>query len=81
MRLNIFVNEMASFGPFSAFIKGCIAFCSSGRNGDRPTRRDDNPQDTEVFAVERHGFPEQFVSFCALCGVQCDGVVQLSLDS
>ena len=27
------------------------------------------PQDTKVFAVERYGLPEDFVSFRALCGV------------
>ena len=29
-----------------------------------------NPQGMKVFAVERPGFPEDFVSFPALCGVQ-----------
>ena len=29
-----------------------------------------NPQGMKVFAVERHGLPEDFVSFLALCGVQ-----------
>ena len=29
-----------------------------------------NPQDMKVFAVERHGLPEDFVSFRALCGKQ-----------
>ena len=30
-----------------------------------------NPQGMKVFAVERHGLPEDFVSFAALlCGVQ-----------
>ena len=29
-----------------------------------------NPQGLKVFAVERPGLPEDFVSFHALCGVQ-----------
>ena len=29
-----------------------------------------NPQGTNVLAVERHGVPEDFVSFRTLCGVQ-----------
>ena len=29
-----------------------------------------NPQGMKVFTVERHGLPEDFVSFPALCGVQ-----------
>ena len=29
-----------------------------------------NPQGMKVFAVERHGLAEDFVSFRALCGVQ-----------
>ena len=29
-----------------------------------------NPQGMTVFAVERRGLPEEFVSFSALCGVQ-----------
>ena len=34
-----------------------------------------NPQDMKVFAVERHGLPEDFVSFRALCGVQSPPLV------
>ena len=71
MRLNIFVNEMASFGPFSAFIKGCIAFCSSGRNGDRPTRRDDNPQGMEYLPLRDMSFLNNSCPFvlCVVCNV------------
>ena len=29
-----------------------------------------NPQGMKAFAVERHGLPEHFVYFPALCGVQ-----------
>ena len=34
-----------------------------------------NPQGMKVFAVERHGLPEDFVSFPALCGVQSSPLV------
>ena len=34
-----------------------------------------NPQGMRVFAVERHGLPEGFVSFPALCGVQSSPLV------
>ena len=61
---------MAPFGPFTAFIKGCSTYDRDGRNGGRPTRRDGKPQDMKVISVERHGLPEDFVSFRALCGVQ-----------
>ena len=29
-----------------------------------------NPQSMKVFAVEKHGLPEDFMYFRALCGVQ-----------
>ena len=29
-----------------------------------------NPRGMKVFAVERHGLPQDFVSFCTLCEVQ-----------
>ena len=34
-----------------------------------------NPQRMKVFAVERHGLPEEFAYFCALCGVQSSPLV------
>ena len=34
-----------------------------------------NPQGMIVFAVERHGLPEDSVSFPALCGVQSSPLV------
>ena len=34
-----------------------------------------NPQDIKVFTVERHRLPEDFVSFCALRGVQSSSLV------
>ena len=34
-----------------------------------------NPQGMKVFAVERHGLPEAFVPFPALCGVQSSPLV------
>ena len=37
MRFNVCFNEMAPFGPLSAFLKGCSSY---GRNGGQPTRGD-----------------------------------------
>ena len=34
-----------------------------------------NPQGMKMFAVERHGLPEDFVSFRALCDVQSSPLV------
>ena len=34
-----------------------------------------NPQGMQVFAVERHGLPEDFLPFPALCGVQSSPLV------
>ena len=34
-----------------------------------------NPQGMKVFAVERPGLPEYFVSFPALCGVQSSPLI------
>ena len=34
-----------------------------------------NPQGTKLFAVERHGLPEDFVTFPVLCGVQSSPLV------
>ena len=61
---------MAPFGAFSAFLKGCIRFYSSGKIEISPQDEMANPQGMKVFAVERHGLPEHFVSFRSLCGVQ-----------
>ena len=72
MRLNVCFNEMALFGPFVALIKGCSSY---GRNGGQPTRGDGKPARNEVFAVERPGLREDFVSFPALCGVQSSPLV------
>ena len=38
-----------------------------------------NPQGMKVFAVERSGLPEDFVSFPALCGVQSSPLVFIFL--
>ena len=40
-----------------------------------PQKEMANAQDMKVFAVERHSFPEDFVSFRALCGVQSSPLV------
>ena len=40
---SVCVNEMPPFGAFLVFIKGCISFYSSGRNGSPFTRGDGKP--------------------------------------
>ena len=40
-----------------------------------PQEKMANPQGMRVFAVERPGLPEDFVSFPALCGVQSSPLV------
>ena len=40
-----------------------------------PQEKMANPQGMKVFAVERPGLPEDFVSFPALCGVQSSPLV------
>ena len=72
MRLNVCFNEMAPFGPFAALIKDCSSY---GRMGVSPQEEMANPQGMKVFAVERPGLPEDFVSFPALCGVQSSPLV------
>ena len=67
MRLNACFNEMVPFRPFAALLKGCSSY---GRNGGQPKEEVTNPQGMKVFAVERPGLPEDFLSFPALCGVQ-----------
>ena len=40
-----------------------------------PQEEMSNPQGIKVFAVERPGLPEKFVSFPVLCGVQSSPLV------
>ena len=68
MRLNVCFNEMALFGPFAAFIKGCVAVMAEMEVS--PQGEMANPQGINVFAVERPGLPEDFVYVPALCRVQ-----------
>ena len=65
MRLNVCFNEMALFGPFAAMAEMEVS----------PQEKMANPQGMRVFAVERPGLPEDFVSFPALCGVQSSPLV------
>ena len=67
---------MVPFGPFAAFIKECITFDVSGRNGGQLTRRGiANPQGIKVFAVEIYRLPGDLLYFRALCGVQSSPLV------
>ena len=40
-----------------------------------PQEKMSNPQGMKIFAVEKHGLLEDFVSFRALCGVQSSPLV------
>ena len=59
---------MSPFGSFAALIKGCSSFVAEKEVS--PQEEMANPLGMKVFAVERHGLPEDVVSFRALCGVQ-----------
>ena len=72
MRLNVCVNEMAPFRPFAAFsfYQGLLShFTVVAEIEISPQEEMANPQGMKVFAIERHGLPEDFVSFRTLCGV------------
>ena len=68
MRLNVCFIEVALFGPLAALIKGCSSYMAEIKVS--PQKQMATPQGMKVFAVERPGLPEDFVSFPALCGVQ-----------
>ena len=72
MRLNVCFNEMALFGPFAALSKAAAAKAEMEVS---PQEEMANPQGMKVFAVERPGLPEDFVSFLDLCGVQSSPLV------
>ena len=40
-----------------------------------PQEKMTNPQGTQVFAVERHGLAEDFVSFASQCAVQSSPLI------
>ena len=69
MRLNVCFNEMTPFGLFAALIAAMVEMEVS------PQEEMANPQGMKVFAVERPGLPEDFLSFPALCGVQSSPLV------
>ena len=71
MRLNVCFNEMGLFVPFAALIKGA----AMAEMEVSPQEEMANPQGMKVFAVERPGISEDFVSFPALYGVQSSPLV------
>ena len=62
MRLDICFNEIALFGSFAALVMTEMEVSPQEEMAD--------PQGMKVFAVERHGLPEDFVCVPALRGVQ-----------
>ena len=75
MRVNVCVNEMAPFGPFAALSRAVAPMTGMAEMEASPQKKMSNPQCMERFAVERHGLPEDFVFFHALCGVQSSPLV------
>ena len=81
MRLNVCFNEIALFGLFALgafrfFFKLLSkAVAAMVEMEVSPQEKIANPQGMKVFAVERPGLPEDFVSFPALCGVQSSPLV------
>ena len=72
MRLNVCFNEMVLFGPFELSSRA-VAVMSEREVS--PQEKMDNPQGMKVFAVDRPGLPEDFLSLPALCGVQSSPLV------
>ena len=69
MQSNVCVNEMALFGPFSAFFKGKIFFDSHGEKGGCPRDEIADSPGVAVLLIDIYGFDEGLVSFRTLCGV------------
>ena len=60
MRLNVcFLNEMTPFGSFAQLLSRAVAVMAEMEVS--PQEEMANPQGMKVFAVERHGLPEDFV--------------------
>ena len=67
---------MAPSGPFAPFVKGYITFYNVvAEMKVGPQEEMANPQGMNMLVVERHGVPEDFVSFRTLCGVQWSPLV------
>ena len=75
MRLNVCFNYIVPFGPFSALLSIAAVVAVMAEMEVSPQEEMANPQRMKVFAVERHGLPEDFVYFSALCGVQSSPLV------
>ena len=72
MRLNVCFNEMALFGPFAALSRAIAVMAEMEAS---PQGGMANSQGMKVFAVERPGLPEDYVSFPALRGVELSPLV------
>ena len=70
MRFNACVNEIAPFRPFAVLSRVVSPLTVVVELEVSPQNEMGNPQGIQVFAFERHGLSEDFVSFRALCGVQ-----------
>ena len=75
MRLNVSaLTKMAPFGLLY-FQLLSMAVAVMAEIVVSPQEEMTNPQGAKVFAVERHGLPEDFVYFRALCGIQSSPLV------
>ena len=62
---------MAPFGTFAALSRAVAVRAEM----EVSPKKMANPEGMKEFAVERHGLPEDFVYFPALCGVQSSPLV------
>ena len=69
MRLNVCVNEIASFGPLTPIIKGKTPFDAMAQKKVCPLDEIADPLGTNVLPIDRHSFAEGFVYSPTLCGV------------
>ena len=72
MRLNVCFNEMGHFQLLSRAVSTYTVVVGMEIS---PQEEMANPRGMKVFTVERHGLPEEFVSFRAICGVQSSPLV------
>ena len=70
MRLNVCVNERHHLGHLQLLSRAVPPFTVVAEMEVSPQEETANPQGVEVFAVQRHYLPEDFVYFRTLCGVQ-----------
>ena len=61
--------------PFQLLLMAVSTFTVVAEMEVSPQEEMATPRGLKVFTVEKHGFPEDFVYFRALCGVQSSSLV------